>query len=159
MGQGSALPSEIGKLQEFLTSNSESFADMFGMSEDDFKAWAGDANNLTENFGKLQQAIEGNSGAINELRDEIGSLGTHGQELVDELAGSWDKCNDKVKAFSDWMNDSTSLTKNIMQKMKQLLMNLLHRILMLYQIQLEYLKIHLKNYIKKIKDMLVKLLN
>lgn len=111
MGQGSALPSEIGKLQEFLTSNSESFADMFGMSEDDFKAWAGDANNLTENFGKLQQAVEGNSGAINELRDEMGSLGTHGQELVDELAGSWDKCNDKVKAFSDWMNDSTSLTK------------------------------------------------
>lgn len=111
MGQGSALPSEIGKLQEFLTSNSESFADMFGMSEDDFKAWAGDANNLTENFGKLQQAIEGDSGAINELRDEMGSLGTHGQELVDELAGSWDKCNDKVKAFSDWMNDSTSLTK------------------------------------------------
>lgn len=111
MGQGSALPSEIGKLQEFLTSNSESFADMFGMSEDDFKAWAGDANNLTENFGKLQQAVEGNSGAINELRDEMGSLGTHGQKLVDELAGSWDKCNDKVKAFSDWMNDSTSLTK------------------------------------------------
>lgn len=111
MGQGSALPSEIGKLQEFLTSNSESFADMFGMSEDDFKAWAGDANNLTENFGKLQQAVEGDSGAINELRDEMGSLGTHGQELVDELAGSWDKCNDKVKAFSDWMNDSTSLTK------------------------------------------------
>lgn len=111
MGQGSALPSEIGKLQEFLTSNSESFADIFGMSEDDFKAWAGDANNLTENFGKLQQAIEGDSGAINELRDEMGSLGTHGQELVDELAGSWDKCNDKVKAFSDWMNDSTSLTK------------------------------------------------
>lgn len=111
MGQGSALPSEIGKLQEFLTSNSESFADMFGMSEDDFKTWAGDANNLTENFGKLQQAVEGNSGAINELRDEMGSLGTHGQELVDELAGSWDKCNDKVKAFSDWMNDSTSLTK------------------------------------------------
>lgn len=111
IGQGSALPSEIGKLQEFLTSNSESFADMFGMSEDDFKTWAGDANNLTENFGKLQQAIEGNSGAINELRDEMGSLGTHGQELVDELAGSWDKCNDKVKAFSDWMNDSTSLTK------------------------------------------------
>lgn len=111
MGQGSALPSEIGKLQEFLTSNSESFADIFGMSEDDFKAWAGDANNLTENFGKLQQAVEGNSGAINELRDEMGSLGTHGQELVDELAGSWDKCNDKVKAFSDWMNDSTSLTK------------------------------------------------
>lgn len=111
MGQGSALPSEIGKLQEFLTSNSESFANMFGMSEDDFKAWAGDANNLTENFGKLQQAVEGNSGAINELRDEMGSLGTHGQELVDELAGSWDKCNDKVKAFSDWMNDSTSLTK------------------------------------------------
>lgn len=111
MGQGSALPSEIGKLQEFLTNNSESFADMFGMSEDDFKAWAGDANNLTENFGKLQQAVEGNSGAINELRDEMGSLGTHGQELVDELAGSWDKCNDKVKAFSDWMNDSTSLTK------------------------------------------------
>lgn len=111
MGQGSALPSEIGKLQEFLTSNSESFADIFGMSEDDFKAWAGDANNLTENFGKLQQAVEGDSGAINELRDEMGSLGTHGQELVDELAGSWDKCNDKVKAFSDWMNDSTSLTK------------------------------------------------
>lgn len=111
MGQGSALPSEIGKLQEFLTSNSESFADIFGMSEDDFKAWAGDANNLTENFGKLQQAVEGNSGAINELRDEMGSLGTHGQKLVDELAGSWDKCNDKVKAFSDWMNDSTSLTK------------------------------------------------
>lgn len=111
MGQGSALPSEIEKLQEFLTSNSESFADMFGMSEDDFKAWAGDANNLTENFGKLQKAVEGNSGAINELRDEMGSLGTHGQELVDELAGSWDKCNDKVKAFSDWMNDSTSLTK------------------------------------------------
>lgn len=111
MGQSSALPSEIGKLQEFLTSNSESFADMFGMSEDDFKAWAGDANNLTENFGKLQQAVEGDSGAINELRDEMGSLGTHGQELVDELAGSWDKCNDKVKAFSDWMNDSTSLTK------------------------------------------------
>lgn len=111
MGQGSALPSEIGKLQEFLTNNSESFADIFGMSEDDFKAWAGDANNLTENFGKLQQAVEGDSGAINELRDEMGSLGTHGQELVDELAGSWDKCNDKVKAFSDWMNDSTSLTK------------------------------------------------
>ena len=111
MGQGSALPSEIEKLQEFLTSNSESFADMFGMSEDDFKAWAGDANNLTENFGKLQKAVEGNSGAINELRDEMGSLGTHGQELVDKLAGSWDKCNDKAKAFSDWMNDSTSLTK------------------------------------------------
>ena len=111
MGQGSALPSEIEKLQEFLTSNSESFADMFGMSEDDFKAWAGDANNLTENFGKLQKAVEGNSGAINELRDEMGSLGTHGQELVDKLAGSWDKCNDKVKAFSDWMNDSTNLTK------------------------------------------------
>lgn len=111
MGQGSALPSEIGKLQEFLTSNSESFADMFGMSEDDFKAWAGDANNLTENFGKLQKAVEGNSGAINELRDEMGSLGTHGQELVDKLASSWDKCNDKVKAFSDWMNDSTNLTK------------------------------------------------
>ena len=111
MGQGSALPSEIGKLQEFLTSNSESFADMFGMSEDDFKAWAGDANNLTENFGKLQKAVEGNSGAINELRDEMGSLGTHGQELVDKLADSWDKCNDKAKAFSDWMNDSTSLTK------------------------------------------------
>lgn len=111
MGQGSALPSEIGKLQEFLTSNSESFADMFGMSEDDFKAWAGDANNLTENFGKLQKAVEGNSGAINELRDEMGSLGTHGQELVDKLAGSWDKCSDKAKAFSDWMNDSTSLTK------------------------------------------------
>lgn len=111
MGQGSALPSEIEKLQEFLTSNSESFADMFGMSEDDFKAWAGDANNLTENFGKLQKAVEGNSGAINELRDEMGSLGTHGQELVDKLTGSWDKCNDKVKAFSDWMNDSTNLTK------------------------------------------------
>lgn len=111
MGQGSALPSEIEKLQKFLTSNSESFADMFGMSEDDFKAWAGDANNLTENFGKLQKAVEGNSGAINELRDEMGSLGTHGQELVDKLAGSWDKCNDKAKAFSDWMNDSTSLTK------------------------------------------------
>lgn len=111
MGEGSALPSEIEKLQEFLTSNSESFADMFGMSEDDFKAWAGDANNLTENFGKLQKAVEGNSGAINELRDEMGSLGTHGQELVDKLAGSWDKCNDKVKAFSDWMNDSTNLTK------------------------------------------------
>ena len=96
MGQGSALPSEIGKLQEFLTSNSESFADIFGMSEDDFKVWAGDANNLAENFGKLQKAVEGNSGAINELRDEMGSLGTHGQELVDKLAGSWDKCNDKV---------------------------------------------------------------
>lgn len=104
MGQGSALPSEIEKLQEFLTSNSESFADMFGMSEDDFKAWAGDANNLTENFGKLQKAVEGNSGAINELRDEMGSLGTHGQELVSNLAGAWDKCSDKAKDYTDYLN-------------------------------------------------------
>ena len=104
MGEGSALPSEIGKLQDFLTSNSGSFADMFGMSEDDFKAWAEDANNLTENFGKLQKAVEGDSGAINELRDEMGSLGTHGQELVSNLAGAWDKCSDKVRDYADYLN-------------------------------------------------------
>lgn len=104
MGEGSALPSEIRKLQDFLTSNSGSFADMFGMSEDDFKAWAEDANNLTENFGKLQKAVEGNSGAINELRDEMGSLGTHGQELVSNLAGAWDKCSDKAKDYADYLN-------------------------------------------------------
>lgn len=104
MGEGSALPSEIGKLQDFLTSNSGSFADMFGMSEDDFKAWVEDANNLTENFGKLQKAVEGNSGAINELRDEMGSLGTHGQELVSNLAGAWDKCSDKAKDYADYLN-------------------------------------------------------
>lgn len=104
MGEGSALPSEIGKLQDFLTSNSGSFADMFGMSEDDFKTWAEDANNLTENFGKLQKAIEGDSGAINELRDEMGSLGTHGQELVSNLAGAWDKCSDKAKDYADYLN-------------------------------------------------------
>lgn len=104
MGEGSTLPSEIGRLQDFLTNNSGSFADMFGMSEDDFKAWAEDANNLTENFGKLQKAVEGDSGAINELRDEMGSLGTHGQELVSNLAGAWDKCSDKAKDYADYLN-------------------------------------------------------
>lgn len=95
---------ELGKLRGFLTDNSGSFADMFGMSEDDFKAWAEDADNLTENFGKLQKAVEGDSGAINELRDEMGSLGTHGQELVDSLSGAWDKCSDKVRDYADYLN-------------------------------------------------------
>lgn len=119
---------ELGKLRGFLTDNSGSFADMFGMSEDDFKAWAEDADNLTENFGKLQKAVEGDSGAINELRDEMGSLGTHGQELVDELAGSWDKCNDKVKAFeaafdefvtqnSDALSDLAGVSKDTFEKL------------------------------------------
>ena len=95
-----AFPSDVGeieKLYNFLTENAGSFSDMFGVSEDDFKNWASDTNNLTENFGELQKAIEGDSGAINSLRDDMGSLGTHGQELVDKLAGAFEDLDQKTK--------------------------------------------------------------
>lgn len=99
---------EVGRLREYLTENTGSFSDMFGLSEDDFKNWLKDTSNLADNFGELQKAIEGDSGAINNLRDDMGSLGTHGQELVDKLGGAWDKCSDKVKAFSEWMTTGAS---------------------------------------------------
>lgn len=105
---GSQVLGETKRVQDFLNENSESFSDMFGLSEEDFKNWAGDINNVKENFGELQKAIEGDSGAINNLRDDMGSLGTHGQELVDKLGGAWDKCSDKVKAFSEWMTTGAS---------------------------------------------------
>lgn len=99
---------EVGRLREYLTDNAGSFSDIFGLSEDDFKNWLKDTGNLADNFGELQKAIEGDSGAINNLRDDMGSLGTHGQELVDKLGGAWDKCSDKVKAFSEWMTTGAS---------------------------------------------------
>lgn len=101
----------IDNLRSYLSDNSESFSKMFGLSEEDFGDWINDTNNLIENFGELQEAIKGNTGAINELRDEMGSLGTHGQELVDSLSSAWDKCSDKVKNYSDYLDESTSTNK------------------------------------------------
>ena len=96
---GGQVLGETKRVQDFLNENTESFSDIFGLSEEDFKDWAGDINNVKENFGELQKAIEGDTGAINTLRDRMGSLGTHGQELVDKLAEAFEGFDVKTKKY------------------------------------------------------------
>lgn len=96
---GGQVLGETKRVQDFLNENTESFSDIFGLSEEDFKDWAGDINNVKENFGELQKAIEGDTGAINTLRDRMGSLGTHGQELVDKLAEAFEDFDVKTKKY------------------------------------------------------------
>lgn len=96
---GGQVLGETKRVQDFLNENTESFSDMFGLSEEDFKDWAGDINNVKENFGELQKAIEGDTGAINTLRDRMGSLGTHGQELVDKLAEAFEGFDVKTRNY------------------------------------------------------------
>lgn len=111
---GGQVLGETKRVQDFLNENTESFSDMFGLSEEDFKDWVGDIDNVKENFGELQKAIEGDAGAINTLRDRMGSLGTHGQELVDKLAEAWEKnktaYEDYVKALEKDPNNEDALT-------------------------------------------------
>lgn len=96
---GGQVLGETKRVQDFLNENTESFSDIFGLSEEDFKDWAGDINNVKENFGELQKAIEGDTGAINTLRDRMGSLGTHGQELVDKLAEAFEGFDVKTRNY------------------------------------------------------------
>ena len=96
---GGYVLGETKRVQDFLNENTESFSDIFGLSEEDFKDWASDINNVKENFGELQKAIEGDTGAINTLRDRMGSLGTHGQELVDKLAEAFEGFDAKTKKY------------------------------------------------------------
>lgn len=117
-----ALPSEIEKLQSFLSENTESFSKMFGLSEEDFGDWIKDSSNLVDNFGELQEAINSNVGAINELRDEMGSLGTHGQELVDDLADAFKGLSKTTKdALSKAYdtNDLSGLTEEALGEVDQ----------------------------------------
>lgn len=90
---------DVSELRSYLNDNIESFSDMFGLSEEDFGDWIKDADNLTENFDNLKEAIKGDVGAINDLRDEMGSLGTHGQELVDDLTSAWENLEIKIKNY------------------------------------------------------------
>ena len=96
---GGQVLGETKRVQDFLNENTESFSDIFGLSEEDFKDWASDINNVKENFGELQKAIEGDTGAINTLRDRMGSLGTHGQELVDKLTEAFEGLDVKTRNY------------------------------------------------------------
>lgn len=94
---------DVSGMKEFLGENSEAFSNIFGISEDDFEKWIGNTRNLVDNFEQLDKVIKDKDiGAINDLRDAMGSLGTHGQELIDKLSKAWDDGSNKIKDYSDY---------------------------------------------------------
>ena len=100
---GGAMPEEIERLSNFLSENAGSFSEIVGVSEEDIELWSKSVKNLTDNFELLDRAIrEDDVGAINELREAMGSLGTHGQELIDKLSKAWDDGSNKIKDYSSY---------------------------------------------------------
>ena len=94
---------DVSGMKEFLGENSEAFSNIFGLSEDDFKKWIDNTRNLVDNFEQLDKVIKDKDiGAINDLRDAMGSLGTHGQELIDKLSKAWDDGSNKIKDYSNY---------------------------------------------------------
>lgn len=100
---GGAMPEEIERLSNFLSENAGSFSEIVGVSEEDIELWSKSVKNLTDNFELLDRAIrEDDVGAINELREAMGSLGTHGQDLIDKLGKAWDDSSNKLKDYSSY---------------------------------------------------------
>ena len=68
------LNSAQENLSKYLQDNAKELSTMFNMSEDGFKEWISNSENVTENADLISEAINGNEDAVNKLRNKLGVL-------------------------------------------------------------------------------------
>lgn len=102
------LNSAQENLSKYLQDNAKELSTMFNMSEDGFKEWISNSENVTENADLISEAINGNEDAVNKLRNKLGVLNSVSEDALDDIRISW---GENKKAIEDYLEAADSYTE------------------------------------------------
>lgn len=103
-----ALASKASEVGEILKQNSEEYAKMFDMTEEGFEDWISDSDNIIENFDLIQEAINGDAEAVNELRKKTSlNIGT-----IEDIQEAWNNNSKALDKYAEKLSKGVELTES-----------------------------------------------
>ena len=103
-----ALESKASEVGEVLKQNSEEYAKMFDMTKEGFEDWISDSDNIIENFDLIQEAINGDAEAVNELRKKTGlNIGT-----IEDIQEAWNDNSKALDKYAEKLSKGVELTES-----------------------------------------------